>query len=297
MTKYGILELGSTNTKAYKYENNNIEELGFKTIEFKSNYNKSHSIIQSDLYSLCDYINELFDENTEIHLYGTSIFRQLNQQEIDNFVHQVKEKNKIKSFSVISQEMENELTVFGALSNVTINDNICVFIGGGGSTEISICKNGEILEMVNSNIGVTNILKEFPNLKEDITNLTIDEVTDFIKENLNVPINRAKYMILAGGDYLLRYENAKYPYTENYLFKSEDHPYIISYNDNKNFEERYYNEISLEKLKLTTPDNPNWWNGTRAMCAFTNAVAISVGAEIIIPTRISMVRGIVDRLL
>lgn len=39
-------------------------------------------------------------------------------------------------FNIISQESEKELTVFGTTRFV--NEKVCVFIGGGGSTEIAI---------------------------------------------------------------------------------------------------------------------------------------------------------------
>ena len=40
MDKFIIIEIGSTNTKAYLYENDKVKNLGFKTIEFKNNYKK-----------------------------------------------------------------------------------------------------------------------------------------------------------------------------------------------------------------------------------------------------------------
>lgn len=292
----GIIEIGSTNTKAYSYTNNKVIDLGFKTIEFKSNYNLYGSILPSDTKSLIEFINNLFDHSVKVFVYATSIFRELNPVEIDDFENKLKQETSTCSVNIVTAKMENELTVVGAMSNVSINENVCVFIGGGGSTEISICKNGKILEMVNSNIGVTHILKAFPELSADYSTVSLDKVTEYISKQLNFPSQKADYLILAGGDFLLRYENAHYPVKKNTLFNSPVHPYLISYNDNRCFEERYYHEVSLSKMKQTTPDNPNWWNGTRAMCAFTNAIALAIGTKTIIPTKISMISGIVAKL-
>ena len=52
MKKFAIIEIGSTNTKAYLYENGEIKDLGFKTIEFKSNYNKEKKIADCDKEAL-----------------------------------------------------------------------------------------------------------------------------------------------------------------------------------------------------------------------------------------------------
>lgn len=295
-TRFGVVEIGSTNTKAYRCDSNSVSELGFKTIEFKKNYNIQGSIVLSDIEKLVSFINNVFDLHENVFVYATSIFREMTPNEIHFFTKILKAKTNIIEFNVVSAEQENEYTVVGAVSNVQIGGNICVFIGGGGSTEISICQNGVIVEMANTNMGVSDIIKAFPDLSDDFANTSVDNVTNYILQKLNVPIKKSEYMILAGGDFILRYNNAKYPAKKNTLFKSCVHPLVISYDENRLFENKYYHEISLNSLKNTTPENPKWWNGTRAMCAFTNAVALSIGAKFILPTRISMIYGIVDEL-
>lgn len=289
---FGIVEIGSTNTKAYECENDSIIELGFKTIEFKKNYSYNSSLLTSDIDTLVQFIKSVFDSKTEIYVYATSVFRELDQQNVEAFEETLKRDTSVVSVDVVSTEMENKLTVIGAINNVTLDGNVCVFVGGGGSTEISICNNGLITEMANSDIGVTDVMKAFPDLMEDVAKTSIDDVTSFITKRLTIPSQKADYLILAGGDFLLRYDNAQYPVDKNTLFTSIDHPYTISYVKNRAFESRYYHEVSLSKIKKTTPDNPNWWNGTRSMCAFTNAVALAIAAKIIIPTRVSMIYGI-----
>ena len=56
---------------------------------------------------------------------------------------------------------------------------------------------------------------------------------------------------------------------------------------------RYYQEISLEEIKKKVED-PNWWDATRAMCAFVLVVAEAIGAKYIVPTNIGMVYGIIE---
>jgi len=294
---FGIVEIGSTNTKAYKYEKGTLINLGFKTIEFKKNYIVDSCITLSDITLLSQFINSVFDANTKIYVYATSVFRDLSLHEIATFETELRSNSPIESFNVVSAKKENEYTVFGAINNISLVEDICVFVGGGGSTEISICRDGRIIEMVNSDVGVTDITKAFPDLSESYATTGIDIVTRYITERLCVPSNKAKYIVLAGGDFLLRYVNAKYPIAENTLFTSKNHPFTVSYLENNKFEDLYYHKISLDDLRKCTPDNPKWWNGTRAMCAFTNAVALAVGAEIIIPTKISMIYGIVANLL
>lgn len=292
-TRYGVVEVGSTNTKAYRCNLNSVTELGFKTIEFKKNYNAEGAILFSDIEKLVNFINSTFNSEEKIFVYATSIFRELTSNEIHSFLEMLEDQTNIVEFNAVSAEQENKYTVIGAISNIPIEYNVCVFVGGGGSTEISVCKNGAITEMVNTNIGVNDVIKVFPDLSNDFANTSINDVTDYILQKLNIPIQKSEYLILAGGDFLLRYNNAQYPTIKNKFFESSIHPLMISYDENRTFEDKYFHEISLNALKHTTPDNPKWWNGTRAMCAFTNAVALAIGAKVIIPTRISMIYGIV----
>lgn len=290
---FGVVEIGSTNTKVYRCNVDSVFELGFKTIEFKKNYNEYGRILLSDVESLTRLINDKFDPQEDVYVYATSIFREMTPDEVESFEKDLKEQAHIVEFSVVSAEQENKYTVIGAISNIQINDNVCVFVGGGGSTEISICNNGEITEMVNSDIGVGDVIKTFPDLSNDFATTSIDDVTDYILRKLNIPTQKSEYMILAGGDFLLRYENASYPAIKNTFFESRNHPLAILYDVNRSFEDTYFHKISLNRLKNTTPDTPKWWNGTRAMCAFTNAVALAIGAKVLFPTRISMIFGIV----
>lgn len=294
--QFGVVEIGSTNTKAYRCGIDSVSELGFKTITFKKNYNIHGEVILSDMEELAAFINDTYCFHEKIFVYATSVFREMSLKEINSFEEFLNLKTNMINFKVVSAEEENKYTVIGALSNVQIDENVCVFVGGGGSTEISICNKGRIIEMVNTNIGVNDVMKKFPDLSNDLSNTSIDNVTNYILHRLNLPIQKSKYMILAGGDFILRYSNAQYPVKRNTLFESDSHPFVISYDENRNFEDKYYHEISLNSLKKTTPENPKWWDATRAMCAFTNTVALSIGAKVIIPTKVSMIYGIVNDL-
>ena len=58
--------------------------------------------------------------------------------------------------------------------------------------------------------------------------------------------------------------------------------------------ERYYKEISLDKIRKSQK-NPDWWYATRAMSAFVLVVAEEVEAKYIVPTDIAMDYGILKK--
>lgn len=285
-----IVEVGSTCTKIDKFDGNNIEKIEGKTIQFKKHYNEDKSLRESDIKELIKVINELKSISDDIYVCGTSVFRILDDIEKDKFLKRFKNETGY-DFNIISQEKENELTVFGTTRFV--NEKVCVFIGGGGSTEIAIYDKG-IKESVNTPIGVIDIMQEFPDLAENYANTDVEEVKAFIKERLNLPKETANILILSGGGHEKFARLSGIKYEENTLYKDNASPIMMDIETRKRETERYYKEISLDEIRKRVSD-PDWWYATRAMAAFVLVVAEAIGAKYIIPTDIAMVYGILEK--
>lgn len=285
-----IVEVGSTCTKVDKFNGKTIEKLEGKTIQFKKHYNEDKKLRESDINELINSIKELKSISEDIYVCGTSIFRSLNDLEKISFLERFKNETGY-NFNIISQEKENELTVFGTTRFV--NNKVCVFIGGGGSTEIAIYDKG-IKECVNTQIGVIDVMQKFPDLAEDIATINLETVKTFIKERLNLPKEKADILILAGGGHekFARFSGIKYE--ENTLYNDEASPIMMDIETRKSETERYYKEISLDEIRSRVND-PDWWYATRAMSAFALVVAEAIGAKYIVPTDIAMVYGILDK--
>ena len=285
-----IVEVGSTCTKVDKFNGKTIEKLEGKTIQFKKHYNEDKKLRESDINELINSIKELKSISEDIYVCGTSIFRSLNDLEKISFLERFKNETGY-NFNIISQEKENELTVFGTTRFV--NNKVCVFIGGGGSTEIAIYDKG-IKESVNTQIGVIDVMQKFPDLAEDIATTNLETVKTFIKERLNLPKEKADILILAGGGHekFARFSGIKYE--ENTLYNDEASPIMMDIETRKSETERYYKAISLDEIRNRVND-PDWWYATRAMCAFALVVAEEIGAKYVVPTDIAMVYGILEK--
>ena len=181
-----IVEVGSTCTKIDKFDGKSIEKLERITIQFKKHYNEDKGLRESDIKELIKSVKELKSISEDIYVCGTSIFRTLENTEKQKFLERFKKETGYE-FNIISQESENELTVFGTTRFV--NEKVCVFIGGGGSTEIAICDK-EIKEGVNTKIGVIDVMQEFPDLAEEYATTELETVKAYIKERLNLPTER-----------------------------------------------------------------------------------------------------------
>ena len=282
-----IIEVGSTCTKVDLFDGKEINRIKTETIEFKRNYKKENKLDKDDVEKLISLVKELKDQYQNIYVCGTSIFRSLSDEQRDEFLNLFLNNTGIK-FDIISPEKENELTVEGAARNV--NKKVAVFVGGGGSTEISIYDNG-IKEMINTPIGVIDIMNKYPDLGDNYATTNIDEVKKVVREKLNLPKQKADTLILAGGGHLRFALNSGISYEKNNLYEDKMQPVMMDIETREKDTDRYYKEISLDDIRKKV-DDPNWWYATRAMCAFVLVVAEEVGAKNIVPTDISMVHGL-----
>lgn len=284
-----IIEVGSTNTKIDIYDGKNVNRLDELTILFKQNYKKNNSIDKEDIKVLIDYILNVKKNYDDIYVCGTSIFRDLNNEEREEFLKYFFDKTGL-IFNIISQEQENELTVLGATRFV--DEKVCVFVGGGGSTEISIFDKS-IIESRNSSFGVMDVMNIFPDLADDFASTSLEDVMNYIEKRLNIPDNQADILILAGGGHEVFARGSGIKYEKNTLYNDSSASIMMDIETRKKETKRYYEAISLNDIKKKV-SNPDWWFATRAMCAFVLVVAERIGAKYIVPTNISMVYGLLE---
>lgn len=191
--------------------------------------------------------------------------------------------------------MENELTVYGTVADIDYDGRIAVMIGGGGSTELSIVENGRIIEKANSTFGAMDTTDMFPDLRTDYATTDYEYMVEKTKELVNKPENKADLLILAGGDYIYYYEELKYPVEKNKFYDNELQPYCLDTTTMDKLDRNFFYEISLEEVCKRT-NNDGWWRGARGMRLCVKALVDILEVKYIIPTRISCVYGIVEKI-
>lgn len=291
---FAIIEIGSNNTKTHIYENDKAIYDNTTTIEFKKNYAKEEKIVKEDLEKLYKLITKAKEYTDEIYVYGCSIFRKLNKEELNNINKELKTKFNIE-IKVVSQEQEAKYTALGCYNDIDYKDNICIFIGGGGSIELIFVKDKKIIDTKYYNFGVVDITKKFPSLKDDIASCTFDEVYGYIGELITDINRKANVLILAGGDHFYWYNNAGYKLLENTLYKNKKQPSMIT----RQMSDEYDKDAlltSLDRIRNNS-DNPLWFDGSRAMKVITNYISHQVDAKYIIPTKINMEDGLKDSII
>lgn len=293
--KIGIIEAGSTNTKCYIVDDLVPTLINVRGIGFKDNYIQDGHIRESDIAKLSDCVKGLMSQTESVHIFGTSIFRQADIEEIDNLRSILKKLGNV-SFEVVTAEMEGEYTAFGAMTNIIFDGPVAIMVGGGGSTELFVYQDNKILAKALSPIGVGDVNKAYPDLFADIASTEPIEIIDWISKRLMPISQKAELLVLAGGDFPLLYKNVGYNLRSNIYSDDPEKPYMLSNVDKLNQDKKYFFDISINKLRSITPDNPGWWDGTRAMCCFVSAVAQQLQAKTLIPTRISMIYGMIHHI-
>lgn len=284
-----IVEVGSTVTKVDKYDGEKVSRIEDITIWFKKNYKEENKIKKRDYQKLVEKINDLKEEYEDIYVCGTSIFRTMSEEEREEFLNNFK-KDTGFDFHIISQEDESRLTVLGVTKQV--KEKVCVMIAGGGSTELAVYEDG-LKENVGTSFGVMDVMEQFPDLAADIATTPLEEVKNYVKERLNFPKEKANILILAGGSHEYFARTSGIRYEENTLYKDSVQPIMMDMETRTKETKRYFEEISLDEIRSRVED-PDWWYATRAMCAFSLAIAEEIEAKYIVPTNIGMVYGLLD---
>lgn len=292
--KVSIIEIGSNNTKTHVYEGDSLVYENNTTIEFKKNYKMQNKIQESDLEKIYEVIENALKYTDNVHIYGCSIFRNITKEELEEINKEIEKRFNL-NIEVVSQEDEAKYTAIGCYNNINYSGNMCIFIGGGGSIELIFVNDKKIIDKKYYNFGVVDVTNKFTSLKDDVPTCTFEEVYNYIDELINDIKIKADLLILAGGDHLYWYNNAKYELKENTLYENENQKYMLTREMSDNYDQNAL-VTSLDKIRQNS-DNPLWFDCSRAMKVITNLISHKVDAKYIIPTKINMEDGIKNLLI
>lgn len=294
MSKVGIIEVGSTTTKASVLSEGNLVDKGRVVIPFKFNYNNEGHILESDTESLIQFINDVKSEADEVYAFGTSIFRKLSSEEKSEFLKTIKDETGV-DFKVVSAEEERDYTVRGVVDGIDYDKRFAVVIGGGGSTEIAVIDHLEIVKKYNLDFGAVDVTESFPSLADDIATDDFDVMIENVLEKVKEIDDKVDTIVLAGGDYIYFYETLGYKMDENFLYKDSYQPYVLNFELMDKYDHDVLN-VSLDEIREKESAQKDWWSGARGMRILMNALARKMDAKYIVPTKINMIYGIAKML-
>lgn len=288
-----LIDVGSSTTKVYKSDQKDTKLLVQKSIPFKDGFDPAggiSAIAKKELFELIDSVQE---ENKEcqIKIYATGIFRKLTNEAKVAFIDEFFIRTGL-FFNIISQDLENFYLEMALVGKCLLNEPILLINIGGGSTELVVMYGKEAVERKNINLGIGTVNTKFPLINEKISNVSLQEVVDFVRENLPDLSNKTKIAFYTGGE--LNYMRlVNYALKPNKLFRDPDHPSLISVKDFSRRNEDVFRKISLEELESLMPDDPKWMHGARGCSAIAQAICEKYQIKTIIPSNLNTINGVV----
>lgn len=288
-----FVDVGSSTVKAYKISGQNITSLLQKTFYFKTGFDSDVGIdkeLELKLIALFKDIQNTYP-TLPIKICATGIFRKINSQAKTVFIDRFFEQTGL-FFNIINHDLENFYLEQALLGKCMLDEPVLFMNIGGGSVELLVKKCLETIEQYNIDLGIGTVLTKFPKINQSFSEVTIEEVLDFIKTKLPEIKNKVRYAVYNGGE-LTYMRLAKYRLEENSIFVDKDHPSMISRNNFNIGNRKVFSEISLEDLERLMPNDPKWMYGARACSAIAESVTSHFGVEYIIPSDSNLVNGVV----
>ena len=293
------VDLGSSTIKVYKYNGCDLLLLDEHSIYFKNDFSKEKGISAKNYKELFIYFQDLKEKykftfyNTFI--YVTGIFRELDYTKKQELVKEFKDKFDL-FFNIISHGIENYYLGKATEHNYD-NKKVMIINMGGKTTELVTFNKGKIEDRKNLVVGVADLLNKFPEVNNSISDVSLEEMNEFVKEKL-VDINfdlDYDCAIFTGGEE--RFEKlTNFLLEENDLFDDGIHKYKLSYDNYVEgtkkifFDEKY----SLDNLYKLMPGNPKWMDGARPGAIIPLAIFDLANIKTIIPSDINLIHGVIN---
>lgn len=288
-----LIDIDSSKIKVYKSDQMGINLLVQRSISFKDGFDPEGGISVSSKKELFELLDSVKEENKEcqIKIYATGIFRNLINETRVSFIDECFTRTGL-FFNIISHDLENFYLEMALVGKCLLNEPILLINIGGGSTELVVMYGKEAVERKNINLGVGMVITRFPSINEDISKVSLQEVVNFVKENIPDLSNKVKIAFYTGGE--LNYmQLANYPLEPNKLFIDNDHPFLISADDFSKRNEDIFEKVSLKELESFMPNDPKWMHGARGYSAIAQAICEKYQIKTIIPSNSNIINGVV----
>lgn len=290
------IDIGSSTLKVNVFDEKTLKLVEEKSIYFKNGFDKEKGISAKNLKALMQYFGELVSKyglsfcNTKI--FATGIFREIPQKQKMKLLKDFNNKFDLH-FNIISHGIENYY--LGKAMEADYNGKkVLVLNMGGKTTELVTFVGSKITDRKNLNIGVGDLLTEFPNSNDPISTARIEDMVEFVKERIKDVKFDTNYdcAIFTGGE--LRFEKlTNYALENNDLFDDGIHDKKVSFENFVKGNRHIFYELTMEDLYALMPQNPKWMDGARAGAVLPQAIIEKAKIKTIIPSDLNLINGVI----
>lgn len=294
MEKY-YCDIESSTIKVYCYQNEKLELREEKSILFQDSFSEKEGISFVQYRMLLSYFKNLTEKyswtNQNTKLYATGIWRQIPQKQMDNLKADFRDLGL--QWRVLSHEQEN-FYFQKAMQGIYDGKRVLMVNMKAKTTELVVIEKANRKEMINLSIGVEELLKQFPNINQLDSGLKIEEIIDYVINQIQDKVTNLKCdcAIPIGGQ--LRFEKLlDYPLEKNSIFHDGIHEEMISYKAFAEKNEELFYHISLKQLYHLVPNDPKWMDGAKAGLLLEQALFKQAGCFVIVPSDLNLIHGVI----
>lgn len=289
------IDLGSSTIKVYRYEDS-LQLLEEHSIYFKNGFSKEYGVSTENKEALYQYFSQLKEkydfryENT--HIFVTGIFRELSYENRKELVLEFNRRFDLH-FEIISHNIENYY-IGKAMENDYQGKKVMIINMGGKTTELVTFVNNQISNRVNLKIGVGDLLNEFPQVNDEYSSVSIEEINSFVKQRLTEVSFDQDYdcAIFTGGEE--RFELlTDFSLVPNTLFQDGIHSHMIDLPGYIDGVKHVFFDLSLDDLYHLMPQNPKWMDGARAGAILPLAIFELASIPYIVPSDLNLIHGVI----
>jgi len=294
MLEYYI-DVGSSTIKVYRHAKK-LKLINEYSIHFKDGFTAEQGISQENKKDLYDYFVHLKSkysfkyENT--HIFATGIFRNIDRAKRLELAREFNRRFDL-NFTIISHDLENYY-LGKAMEHDYGGKKVMIVNMGGKTTELVTFKTGQINNRQNLQIGVADLLNEFPGVNNKYSSVKIKTIVDFVKRRIAGVKFDQDYdcTIFTGGEE--RFEKlTKYNLVSNTIFDDKIHKYMLSFSDFVKGNEKIFYKMTIQDLYDLMPQNPKWMDGARAGAILPQAIFEKADVKTIVPSDLNLINGVI----
>lgn len=290
------IDLGSSTVKFYIYDGELRLERE-RSIYFKDGFTTENGISEQKRRELVEYLGDLKREyglsydNT--HIYATGIFRKLDEPQRRQMARLINDGLDL-DFDIISHGIENYY-LQKAMTNDYGGKKVLIINMGGKTTELVTYQGKEMIGATNLEVGVAELMNQFPEVNNKYSDTRIDDMERFVAEQMKGLKLDSDYdaAIFTGGEERLELL-AGFNLIKNTLFDDGIHKYMVSLNDYIKGTEKLFYGFTIDELYELMPDNPKWMDGARPGAVLPLPLFRACGAKWIVPSDLNLINGVVN---
>ncbi len=287
-----FIEITPFVVKVFEYDDGKVKQLQGTAIPFRQDFDKTNGVSTENEIKLINFLEKIHEQHpiVPIKAFARSFFDQVPEEEKERFIDAVFAQTGIE-MEIMSQDMEQDYIIKALTLNFA--GKALVVDVSADSTKLIVIDNKQAIETrIVDNLGIGTVITKHPEINNDISGIGLGEIVSEVNQLLPELENKVSSAIYLGSA-LYYMQIANYPLRPNEIFNDPMHPSMTTYQEFVLKNDEIISQIPLSELEALSPSNKKWMRAARAKNAIAQAIFSKYQIQIIIPSNVSVIDGII----